>query len=58
MKITEKKKPVKTIPNGVWEASRPDSDNSEYDSHSDKKKCTFTPSTDLQGNGYPETKPN
>ncbi|MBQ3665337.1 MAG: hypothetical protein II919_04440 [Lachnospiraceae bacterium] len=57
MKITKKKKPVKTIPNGVWEASRPESDNTNDASHSNQKKGTFSPSTDLQGNGYPENKP-
>ena len=44
MKITEKKKPVNTVPKGVWESSRPEPD---------KKKTTVTPVTDLQGNGYP-----
>lgn len=45
MKFTDKKKPVKTIPHGVWESSRPkqprDKDNPS------------SPTTDLQGNGYP-----
>lgn len=43
MKVTDKKKPVKTIPNGVWESSRP--------SKSEKDKNSA--SVDLQGNGYP-----
>lgn len=46
MKITEKKKPINTIPEGVWEGSRPDSDK--------KSDKTAIPSTDLQGNGYPD----
>lgn len=43
MKITEKKKPIKTIPEGVWESSR--IDNGEA--------TTLSKTTDLQGNGYP-----
>ena len=46
MKITDKKKPVKTIPQGVWESSRPDP-------HKEKSGAA-TESTDLQGNGYPK----
>ena len=46
MKITDKKKPVKTIPQGVWESSRPDP-------HKEKSGAA-TESTDLQGNGYPQ----
>lgn len=45
MKITDKKKPVNTIPKGVWEASKP--------IPHDSSKKTATPSADLQGNGYP-----
>lgn len=45
MKESEKKKPIQTIPKGVWEASRPENG---------KKKGTKT--TDLQGNGYPANK--
>ena len=45
MKEVEYKKPVSTIPKGVWESSR-------LEGKSDKdQKCTQT--TDLQGNGYP-----
>ena len=44
MKITDKKKPIKTVPKGVWESTRPDSAKDKSDS--------FTESTDLQGNGY------
>ncbi len=47
MKESEKKKPVKTIPDGVWESSRP------VKTKKDKNDEPFTPSTDLQGNGYP-----
>ena len=46
MKITDKKKPVKTIPQGVWESSRPDP-------HKEKSGAA-TESTDLQGTGYPQ----
>lgn len=46
MKITDKKKPVSTIPQGVWESSRPDP-------HKEKSGAA-TESTDLQGNGYPK----
>ena len=46
MKITDKKKPVDTIPKGVWESSRPVPDK--------KKSSSATETTDLQGNGYPQ----
>lgn len=46
MKISDKRKPVKTIPKGVWESSKP---------APDKEQATsVTKSTDLQGNGYLE----
>ena len=44
MKITDKKKSIKTVPKGVWESTRPDSGKNKSDS--------FTKTTDLQGNGY------
>ena len=50
MKITKKKKPIKTIPDGVWESSRPVSDKG--------KTNTATNSTDIQGNGYPKKQSN
>lgn len=43
MKTTEKKKPINTVPDGVWEASKPQKG----------QKTSSTPDTDLQGNGYP-----
>lgn len=46
MKFTDKDKPIKTIPKGVWESSRPDSEK--------KKSDSATETTDLQGNGYPQ----
>jgi len=46
MKKTEKKKPVSTIPEGVWEASRLTSDKRD-------KNNKLSTSADLQGNGYP-----
>ena len=45
MKITDKKKPINTIPKGVWESSNPITNK--------RNKNPSTPSTDLQGNGYP-----
>lgn len=45
MRETEKKKPVKTLPESIWESSKPV-----------KKPIKGTPSTDLQGNGYPVNK--
>lgn len=48
MKITDKKKPIDTIPKGVWESSRPVRDK--------KKNNTATASADQQGNGYPVRK--
>ncbi len=48
MKMTDKKKPVDTIPKGVWESSRPVPDTD--------KKSTASAATDLQGNGYPKSK--
>ncbi len=47
MKITDKKKPIKTIPAGVWESSRP---------NQNKKKTVSSSSADMQGNGYPVNK--
>lgn len=47
MKKTEKKKPVKSMPQGVWEASR-----SEHTEKEKNKELSDT--TDLQGNGYPK----
>ena len=46
MKATDKDKSIHTIPNGIWEGSRPSNNDK------DKSKCTVT--TDLQGNGYPK----
>ncbi len=48
MKLTDKKKPINTIPKGIWESSDP--------THDKDKKQTASPSTDLQGNGYPADK--
>lgn len=48
MKITEKKKPVQTIPKGVWESSNPVKEK--------EKENTSSKTTDLQGNGYPSNK--
>ena len=52
MKITEKKKPIDTIPKGVWESSRPVQDKKE------NKSNVTAPATDWQGNGYPVGKQN
>ncbi len=45
MKESNKKKPVKTVLDGVWEAS-----------HKTTKDNKSTKTTDLQGNGYPSNK--
>lgn len=45
MKISDKNKPVKTIPKGVWESTRPVNDK--------ENPGQTTETTDLQGNGYP-----
>ncbi len=47
MKETEKKKPIPTIPKGVWESTRPVKDKTR------SAKNISTPAADLQGNGYP-----
>lgn len=47
MKITDKKRPVKTIPKGVWESSKPTGS---------KEQNKTSTTTDLQGNGYPVNK--
>lgn len=43
MKITDKKKPVHTIPDGVWESGKAQKDSE-----------TNAVTTDEQENGYPE----
>lgn len=48
MKITEKKKPARTMPEGVWESSNPVKEKA--------KNNPYTNTTDLQGNGYPANK--
>ncbi len=50
MKKSEKKEPVNPIPEGVWESTRPVSGS--------RKSTPASSTTDLQGNGYPETKGN
>ena len=50
MKITDRKKPTQTIPKGVWESSRPQDDQKAKN----RDNPALSPSTDLQGNGYPE----
>lgn len=45
MKITDKKKPIDTIPKGIWESSKPVRDKEE--------SSTTTATTDQQKNGYP-----
>lgn len=48
MKEAEKDKPVRTIPNGVWEASRPGKEENKSEAQYVNEKTT-----DAQGNGYP-----
>ena len=45
--ITDRNKSIKTVPQGVWEGSRP-----KKEDHSEKAST----GTDLQGNGYPVKK--
>lgn len=52
MKITDKDKPINTLPKGVWESSNP------LREKKNNKNNDFTTSTDLQGNGYPTNKQN
>lgn len=57
MKFAEKDKPVKTIPRGVWESSRPQADReNDNDIANRNTKNKSSVSTDAQGNGYPENK--
>lgn len=48
MKMTEKKKPIHTIPEGVWGSSRTD----ERKQKTEKERLNDI-TTDFQGNGYP-----
>lgn len=50
MRFVEKDKPIRTIPKGVWESSRP---NEEDKKPKDRDKSSFTASTDIQKNGTP-----
>lgn len=43
MKESQYKKPISTIPKGVWESGRP----------INPQETPATKTTDLQGNGYP-----
>ncbi|MFT3983062.1 MAG: hypothetical protein QM697_04100 [Lachnospiraceae bacterium] len=45
MKEPDKNKPIKSMPDGVWESSRP------------RKTPGKDTNTDLQGNGYPTKHP-
>lgn len=47
MKITDKKKPIKTVPKNVWESSKTD-----WKPENSENNIT----TDLQENGYPVEK--
>ena len=49
MKITDKKKPIQTVPKGVWESTRPQEDQADKN----RENPALSLSTDLQGNGYP-----
>lgn len=48
MKLTDKKKPIRTIPEGAWESGS----YSEGPEISEKKRLNEI-TTDYQGNGYP-----
>lgn len=54
MKFAEKDKPVKTIPRGVWESSRPESNKEKDKNNSTNSSTDSAITTDAQGNGYPE----
>lgn len=49
MKMTDKKKPINTMPEGIWESTNPAK-------NKPKKKGSCSVTTDLQGNGYPTNK--
>ncbi len=49
MNENEKNNKVHALPKGIWESSRP---------VNSKNKEECTPSTDLQGNGYPTENQN
>ena len=49
MKITDKKQPIQTAPDGVWESSIPKE-------HKPAENGRLSLTTDLQGNGYPQGK--
>ncbi len=51
MKAVDSKKPVQTIPDGVWESSHAVGKKKEQDSDHLQNAAT-----DLQGNGYPVPK--
>lgn len=51
MKVTEKNKPIHTIPDGAWEAGLI---SKQEDSLKQKRQNEIT--TDSQGNGYPTDK--
>ena len=48
MKVTDKDKPIRTIPEGVWESSNPN-----VKENCSKKQHLNNITTDIQGNGYP-----
>ena len=62
MKSVESKQPVHTIPDGIWESSRPGKEqksnhspidnNSENTPHTTKDLNTTNKAADLMGNGY------
>ncbi|MDE6433284.1 MAG: hypothetical protein K2L07_03515 [Lachnospiraceae bacterium] len=58
MKAVDSKKPVKTIPDGVWESSHNTAGQSTpYPSKKKEQNAHFqNAATDLQGNGYPVPK--
>jgi len=58
MKAVDSKKPVKTIPDGVWESSHDTArQDNPYTSRKKEQDAHFqNAATDLQGNGYPVPK--
>ena len=53
MKATDKDKPIRTAPEGVWEGSIPN----KKEKRSKKQRLNDI-TTDIQGNGYPVSNKN
>lgn len=49
MREARQERPVRTVPDGVWEASRP-----EKKENRSRNASAKDPAVDAQGNGYPD----